>query len=87
MLDSTVKTGPYVIDSDGEGELKPFNVTCNMTDKDGVGVTVISHDSETKHEWTNVKTQAVTHATSSIQEQAFLNWRVSPGFLSTVNSL
>ena len=48
MLDSTVKTGPYVIDSDGEGELKPFNVTCNMTDKDGVGVTVISHDSENK---------------------------------------
>ena len=48
MLDSTVKTGPYVIDPDGEGELKPFNVTCNMTDKDGVGVTVISHDSENK---------------------------------------
>ena len=48
MLDSTLETGPYVIDSDGEGKLKPFNVTCNMTDKDGVGVTVISHDSENR---------------------------------------
>lgn len=48
MLDSAVETGPYVIDSEGEGKLKPFNVTCNMTDKDGVGVTVISHDSENK---------------------------------------
>ena len=48
MRDSTLETGPYVIDSDGEGKLKPFNVTCNMTDKDGVGVTVISHDSENR---------------------------------------
>lgn len=26
----------------------PYNVTCNMTDKNGVGVTVISHDSESR---------------------------------------
>ena len=45
-LDPTVKTGPYFIDSDGEGGLIPFNVTCNMTDKDGVGVTVIGQNSE-----------------------------------------
>ena len=27
---------------------KPFDVACNMTDKNGVGVTVISHDSESR---------------------------------------
>ena len=36
----------YVIDPDGEGALAPFTVFCDMTDKSGVGVTVISHDSE-----------------------------------------
>ena len=36
----------YVIDPDGEGGLAPFTVYCDMTDKKGVGVTVISHDSE-----------------------------------------
>ena len=38
--------GNYVIDPDGEGGLAPFTVFCDMTDKSGVGVTVISHDSE-----------------------------------------
>ena len=38
----------YVIDPDGEGGLPPFNVTCDMNDKNGVGVTVISHDSENR---------------------------------------
>ena len=37
------KSGNYVIDPDGEGGLAAF---CDMTDKSGVGVTVISHDSE-----------------------------------------
>ena len=40
------KSGSYVIDPDGEGGGRPFTVFCNMTDKDGVGVTVIGHDSE-----------------------------------------
>ena len=35
-----------MIDPDGEGGLPPFTVNCDMTDKNGVGVTVISHDSE-----------------------------------------
>ena len=39
-------SGIYLIDPDGKGNLVPFNVTCNMTDKNGVGLTVISHDSE-----------------------------------------
>ena len=38
----------YVVDPDGEGGLAPFTVFCDMTDKSGVGVTVISHDSESR---------------------------------------
>ncbi|KAL9989348.1 hypothetical protein ACROYT_G003889 [Oculina patagonica] len=46
-LDPTAVSGTYVIDPDGEGGLPPlYDVTCDMTDKNGVGVTVISHDSE-----------------------------------------
>ncbi|KAL9951902.1 hypothetical protein ACROYT_G044647 [Oculina patagonica] len=39
-------TGSYVIDPDGEGGVTPFTVDCDMIDKNKVGVTVISHDSE-----------------------------------------
>ena len=39
-------SGIYVIDPDGEGGRAPFTVYCDMSDKNGVGVTVISHDSE-----------------------------------------
>ena len=45
-FDSTVKQGNYAIDPDGNGGLEPFTVYCNVNDKNGVGVTVISHDSE-----------------------------------------
>ena len=41
-------SGNYVIDPDGEGGLAPFSVFCDMTNKSGVGVTVISHDSESR---------------------------------------
>ena len=47
-LDPTAENGIYVIDPDGEEGVPPFNVTCDMTDKNGVGVTVISHDSENR---------------------------------------
>ena len=47
-LDPAAENGIYVIDPDGEGSVPPFNVTCDMTDKNGVGVTVISHDSENR---------------------------------------
>ena len=40
--------GNYIIDPDGEGGLAPFTVYCDMTDKKGIGVTVISHDSESR---------------------------------------
>ena len=40
--------GNYVIDPDGKGGVAPFTVYCDMIDKNGVGVTVISHDSESR---------------------------------------
>ena len=41
-------SGYYVIDPDVKGGVAPFSVYCDMTDKGGVGVTVISHDRETR---------------------------------------
>ncbi|PFX33053.1 hypothetical protein AWC38_SpisGene2057 [Stylophora pistillata] len=41
-------SGSYVIDPDGEGGEKPFEAYCDMTNKNGVGVTVVSHDSENR---------------------------------------
>ena len=35
-----------VYETDNCGGVPPYNVTCDMTDKNGVGVTVISHVSE-----------------------------------------
>ena len=40
------ESGNYDIDPDSEGGLAPFTVYCDMIEKNGVGVTVISHDSE-----------------------------------------
>ena len=40
------KSGSYVIDPDEIGGYEPFTVSCDMTDKYEVGVTVIGHDSE-----------------------------------------
>ncbi|KAK2554427.1 Neurexin-4 [Acropora cervicornis] len=47
-LDNSARDGDYVIDPDGEGGLQMFRVSCDMTDKNGVGVTVISHNSENR---------------------------------------
>ncbi len=38
----------YVIDPDGVGGQAPFTVYCDMSDKNGIGVTVVSHDSESR---------------------------------------
>ena len=40
--------GNSVIDPDGAGGRVPFTVYCDMSDKNGVGVTVISHDCESR---------------------------------------
>ena len=45
---SQATSDSYVIDPDGEEGYEPFTVSCDMTDKNGVGVTVIGHDSEDK---------------------------------------
>ena len=41
-------SGNYMIDPNGEGGVTSFSVYCDMNDKGGVGVTVISHDSESR---------------------------------------
>ncbi|PFX16134.1 Hemicentin-1 [Stylophora pistillata] len=41
-------SGDYFIDPDGALGDDPFPVYCNMTDKGGVGVTVVGHDSENR---------------------------------------
>ena len=41
-------SGNYVINPDGTGGLAPFTVHCDMSDKNGVGVTLISHNSESR---------------------------------------
>ena len=43
-----IPSGNYMIDPDGKGGVTPFSVHCDMSDKGGVGVTVISHDSESR---------------------------------------
>ncbi|KAL9970388.1 hypothetical protein ACROYT_G022753 [Oculina patagonica] len=46
--DITDVSGHYVIDPDGTHGTAPFDVYCNMTDKGGIGVTVVSHDTENR---------------------------------------
>ena len=41
-------SGNYVIDPEGVGGVAPFTVYCDMADKNGVGVTVVGHDSESR---------------------------------------
>ena len=41
---SESSSGNYIIDPDDKGDVAPFSVYCDMRDKGGVGVTVISHD-------------------------------------------
>ncbi|XP_068722455.1 contactin-associated protein 1-like [Montipora capricornis] len=49
-MNFTAASGDYFIDPDGplESSLPSFKVFCDMTDKNGIGVTVISHDSENR---------------------------------------
>ena len=47
-------SGDYIIDPDGKGGVAPFNVYCDMSDKGGVGVTIISHDSESRTHVANI---------------------------------
>ena len=51
---SAISSGYYKIDPDGKGGVNPFQVYCDMRDKGGVGVTVISHDSESRKHVANL---------------------------------
>ena len=70
-------SGNYVIDPDGAGGLAPFTVFCDMSDKSGVGVTVVSHDSESRTRVTSDDYLLDIHYTgASFSQLATLN-RVS----------
>ena len=47
-------SGNYIIDPDGKGGVAPFSVYCDMSDKRGVGVTVISHNRESRTHVANI---------------------------------
>ena len=47
-------SGNYIIDPDGKGGVAPFSVYCDMSDKGGVGVTVISHNTESRTHVANI---------------------------------
>ena len=47
-------SGNYIIDPDGKGGVAPFSVYCDMSDKGGVGVTVVSHDIERRTHVANI---------------------------------
>ena len=69
-------SGNYVIDPDGPGGLAPFTIYCDMSAKNGVGVTVISHDSEARtHLYTS--TQRDIHYTGASLSQLASLTRVS----------
>ena len=53
-------SGNYIIDPDGKGGVAPFSVYCDMSDKGGVGVTVVSHDSESRTHVANIPGCGVT---------------------------
>ena len=46
LCSPTAPSGSYFIDPDGDGGVTSFSVDCDMNDKNNVGITIISHDSE-----------------------------------------
>ena len=83
---SVVKTniseenGDYVIDPDGAQGENPFPVCCDMISQGGVGVTVVSHNSESR-----------THESNSLRRRANarnVSFRISSRWLTyIVNSV
>lgn len=69
-------SGNYVIDPDGVGPLASFTAYCDMSDKNGVGLTVISHDSETR-----------TYVTANSNKNNIRNVHYSGASLSQLASL
>ena len=48
LSNKEIPSGNYMIDPDGKAAVTSFSVYCDMSEKGGVGVTVISHDSESR---------------------------------------
>ena len=77
----SLTNGNYLINPYGVGGVTPFTVFCDMSDKAGVGVTVISHDSETRtlvkgYEAAGSYSRDVTYTGASLAQLASLT-RVS----------
>ena len=79
--------GNYVIDPDDERVLAPFRAFCDMIDKNGVGVTVVSHDSESRTFVYGYNSPGSYSRDIHYTERVCLSWRVSPESPHTVNSL
>ena len=69
-------TGKYVIDPDGQGGLAPFSVYCDMTDKNGIGVAVLTHDSENRTSAIKDKARNIHYSGASLSQLSSLT-RVS----------
>ena len=79
-----------MIDPDGKGGVTPFNVYCDMGDKGGIGVTVISHDSERRTQLATILDVVVAGVTVKMCDTlklAPLSWQHSHESHRTVNSL
>ena len=73
IANSTSTNGNYTIDPDGEEGLDPFTLLCDMSSHDGVGVTVIGHDSENRTHVTGFENKGsysrdVTYTGASLEQ-------------------
>ena len=68
------KSGSYVIDPDEIGGYEPFTVSCDMTDKYEVGVTVIGHDSEDR-----ILVNGLESRGSYVRDANYIIYRFSQG--------
>ena len=83
-------SGTYMIDPDGKGGVTPFNVYCDMGDKGGIGVTVISHDCERRTQLATILDVVVAGVTVKMCDTlklSPLSWQHSHESHRTVNSL
>ena len=79
-----------MIDPNGKGGVTPFNLYCDMGDKGGIGVAVISHDCERRTQLATILDVVVADVTVKMCDTlklAPLSWQHSHEFHRTVNSL
>ena len=80
-------SGNYKIDPDGAGGLAQFTIYCNMSDRNGVGVTVISHDSESRTHVQGCEPDGCYSRDIHYTGVSLSSLRVSPESPHTVSSL